>query len=85
MIPGHKNMFCASWYFRDPTSLNEAIVLLKKECGIEIPCTDSQWAVSPRSHLDIRRHHAAEDGIREARKSRFDPTKALNVIFYKLM
>ena len=66
---------------RTPSTLQEIILELRRDCGIMIPTTDEQWAMCPRTSIDIRRNCLIQDGLREAKKQRFDPAKLLNVIY----
>ena len=57
----------------------DIIFLLQKECNLKIPVTEENWTEFPRTPVDIRRSMVVKDGLREARKPRFDPTKLLKV------
>ena len=70
-------MFSASP--KEPTSLADIIRQLQKECGLKIPMSEEEWGDIPRTPIDIRRTMVVKDGLREARKARFDPTKLLKV------
>ena len=63
----------------EPTTSADIIRLLQKECGLKIPASEEEWGEIPRTTIDIRRSMVVKDGLREARKSRFDMTKLLNV------
>ena len=41
--------------------------------------SDEDWATAPRTAVEIRREKFLEDALREAAKSRFDPTRLLKV------
>ena len=71
--------FAFSASLKEPTSLADVIRLLQKECGLKIPTSEEEWGEIPRTPIDIRRTMVVKDGLREARKSRFDSTKLLNV------
>ena len=68
-------MFSASP--KEPTSLADIIRQLQKECGLKIPMSE-EWGDIPRTPIDIRRTMVVKDGLREAKKSRFDPTKLVH-------
>ena len=65
--------------YRTPETLIDVILKLQKECGILIPDSPEDWLNCSRTYIDIRRDKVLEDGIREAKKKRFDPSKLLNV------
>lgn len=44
-----------------------------------IPTDDDNWAECKRTYIDVRRSMVLVDGLREAKKLRFDPTKLLSV------
>lgn len=62
-------------------SLQDIILVLQNNCGLKMPTTGAEWCDVPRTTFDVRRNFVLNDGLREARKSRFDPTKLLNVHF----
>lgn len=68
---------------RDPTNLIELILKLQAQCGLSVPTTDEDWAICPRMCIDVRRSKLLADGLREAKKTRFDPTKLLKVVLYR--
>lgn len=59
--------------------MKDAITLLQKKCGIVIPKNDQEWEGVPRMSIDVRREYVLADGLREAKKSRFEPAKLLKV------
>lgn len=63
-------MFVAS--FREPTSLKGVVLSLQRACGLRMAKTDEEWLLAPRTDVDIRRSMVVVDGLREAKKSRFD-------------
>ena len=65
--------------YREPASLKDAINLLQEKCGIVIPKNDQEWEGVSRMCIDVRREHVLADGLREAKKSRFEPAKLLKV------
>lgn len=73
------NILLYSISHEEPTTSADIIWLLRKECGLKIPTTEEEWGEIPRTTIDIRRTMVVKDGLREARKSRFDTTKLLNV------
>lgn len=70
-----------SQHYRNPTSLQDVIIQLQHKYGLCIPTTDEEWAMCSRMNVDIRRSDVLNDGIREAKKTRFDPTKLLKVCY----
>ena len=46
----------------------------KKKCGLVIP---KEWEGVPRMSIDVRREYVLADGLREAKKSRFESAKLL--------
>ncbi len=64
---------------REPTTSKELLATLQKQNGVMIPILDEDWATFPRTHMIVKRETLLEDALREARKSRFDPTKVFNV------
>lgn len=64
-----------------PTCLKEVVSSLQRKCGLKIPKTSSEeaWVLMPRTDVEIRRAMVLFDGLREARKPRFDVTKLLKV------
>ena len=77
-IKAFKNV-CVCSLYREPVTLKDAIGVLQKACGIVIPKSDDEWEGIPRMSIDVRREYVFTDGLREARKSRFDPAKLLKV------
>ena len=71
--------------FRDPTCLKDVVLLLQKQNGIKIPETDEEWAEASRNSICIRRSLVLQDGLKEVNKSRFDPTKLLNVCVHEIL
>ena len=67
---------------RDPTYLKDVVLLLQKRNGIKIPETEEEWADASRNNIFIRRSQVLQDGLKEVKKSRFNPTKLLNVRMY---
>lgn len=64
---------------REPTTLRELLAHLQKKNGVRIAVTEDDWATIPRTHVLVDRDTLLQDAIREAKKSRFDPTKVLDV------
>ena len=71
------NTYCL--YCREPTSLKDAISLLQNKCSLMIPKNDREWEGIPRMSIDVQREYVLTDGLREAKKSRFEPMKLLKV------
>ncbi len=60
------------------------MLALREKCGIYIPdVTSEEWDDIPRASIDVRRGFVVEDGIREARKKRFNTSNLLRVSFKK--
>lgn len=57
----------------------ELLSSLQERCGVRVPVSDDDWEVVPRAHILVRREGVLEDALKEARKTRFDPTKILKV------
>ena len=69
---------------RKVDGLNDVVLVLRQKTNIRIPAvTSEEWEVIPRTSIDVRRDFVVQDGIREARKKRFDPSKLLRVSFSK--
>ena len=64
---------------REPACLKDIVSSLQRACGLRMPKTDEEWLQVPRTALDVRRSMVVVDGLREARKPRFDVTKLFNV------
>ena len=77
LLPHYLLYYSAS--LKIPSSLPDIIKLLQMECGLKIPTSEEEWREIPRTPIDIRRTMVVKDGLREARKSRFNPTKFLKV------
>ena len=69
---------------REPTCLRDVIFALQRENGVVIPSTDEEWGQTVRTSIDIRRDFVVKDGLREARKARFDPANLLRVCAMEL-
>lgn len=60
--------------------LSDIVMILRDKCGLRIPdVTSEDWECIPRTSIDVRRDFVVDDGIREARKKRFDTSKLLKV------
>ncbi len=62
------------------------MLALRAKCGIHIPDVNSEdWEVASRTSIDVRRGFVVEDGIREAKKKRFNTSNLLRVSLRKLL
>ena len=61
----------------EPKTVADIVLLLQRKCGL----TEQDWNGIPRTSVDIRRSMVVKDGIREAKKPRFDTTKLLMSIY----
>ena len=65
-----------------PSCLKDIILSLQKQHRVKLPENDEEWADVARTSICIRRAMVLQDGLKEARKARFDPAKLLKVCFY---
>ncbi|XP_064389314.1 uncharacterized protein LOC135337323 isoform X2 [Halichondria panicea] len=67
---------------RELNCLSHIVLALRAKCGIHIPDVNSEdWEVASRTSIDVRRGFVVEDGIREAKKKRFNTSNLLRVSF----
>ncbi len=73
------------YLFRELNCLSHIVLALRTKCGIHIPDVNSEdWEVVSRTSIDVRRGFVVEDGIREAKKKRFNTSNLLRVSLRKL-
>ena len=53
--------------------------MLQQSVGLSILQTSDDWIDAPRTEVDIRYDKVVRDALRAASKSRFDPTKLIQV------
>ncbi len=81
-------MYCEImlYLFRELNCLSHIVLALRAKCGIHIPDVNSEdWEVASRTSIDVRRGFVVEDGIREAKKKRFNTSNLLRVSLRKLL
>lgn len=57
----------------------DCIEALQKSIGLKIPQSADEWADAPHNLLYIRHDHVIQDGLRAARKARFDANGIMEV------
>ena len=63
---------------REP-SKREMVEALQRECHMQFPQTEEDWAHVPRMAVQIRRSAVLQDSLKAVRKKRFDSSKLLEV------
>ena len=72
-------MFSFAIVCRKPTSFKDVLTSLQDKHGVKMVSCDEDWNTLPRTNVLVRRGKVLTDALREVRKTRFDPTKLLNV------
>ncbi len=60
-------------------TLRDVVLMLQRKNGMKLPSTAEEWDMTPRCDLDVRRSHVVVDGVRAAKKTRFNCTNLLRV------
>ena len=59
--------------------MQECIEHLRQESKLHVPTDDDDWSAQLRTDIVVRRMHLIKDAVKEAKKTRFDPSKLICV------